>query len=297
MVTTPRKVVSGIWIALLVAFVAYLLWFGAAESWSGWEALWLPLTLPLYLATHWVTRKWAAYRGLLVAIGLPLVLSLAFVTLSSAELIAEDVAGRWGSVAGIGLPFIVTYVQVRFIRRRLGEAAETTGLFEWRAVGGAGAALLVLLLGIGYWTQGVTARPSMEPEAIPMMAGCYDLNVLWFPDVFVEDSHLSLSRDLRIKLDTIPGTDRFETRGLVVRRIDGSDWGPTYPGGSSRWMAYWLPHRRDRLTVIWTTGYHGMQMRLRTTSSGLRGTALESTDLAHPLMGRARIRATRIDCA
>ena len=296
MVVTPRKVVSGIWIALLAAFVAYLWWFGAAGPWSGWEALWFPLTLPLFIATHWVTRKRSAYRGLLVLIGLPVVVALGLGALLWVGHITGEVAGRWSSVAGIGLPFIVTYVQVRFIRGRLGEAGEATGRFEWRSVGRAGAALLVLLLGIGYWTQGLSGRPTMEPEAIPTMAGCYDINVGWFPDTRVDGALVRLSRDLRIKLDTIRGTDRFETFGLLVRQVDGSDWGPPYPGASSPWMAYWVPQRENRLTVIWTTGLHGLRMHLRATSGGLRGTGRPFTDVAFPLAGRARIRATRIDC-
>lgn len=286
MVTKPRKVVSGIWIVLLVAFAAYLWWFGADVAWSGWEALWVPLSLPLYIATHWVTRKWSAYWGLLVAIGLVVVASLAF----------AQIGERGFFILSIGLPFIVTYLQVRVVRRQVPEAAETAGRFEWRALARDGAALLVLLLGIGYWTQGMSGRLPLEPEAIPTMAGCYDFKMLWLP-ASAETPMAALLRDSRLKLDTIPGTDRFETRGLLVRQFDGSDWGAVVPGSTSRWMAYWVPHRQNRLTIIWTTGFHGVRMRLRGTSGGLRGTAVERTDVSGPTgRARARIRATRIDC-
>jgi hypothetical protein len=57
-----------------------------------------------------------------------------------------------------------------------------------------------------------------------------------------------------------------------------------------------VPQRQNRLTVIWTTGFHGLRMNLRATSGGLRGTGVAFTDVALPLAGRARIRARRIDC-
>jgi hypothetical protein len=142
-------------------------------------------------------------------------------------------------------------------------------------------------------TQQSAAEPKdddtpVSPEAIQ---GCYELTMSrWVPDMKWGDDEAFITPPRRIQLFAERGTEGFETNGYLVRPAPGTK--PSIHRGS-----YWIPKGSKKLQIVWSTGFSGLVMELKTSDAEvLRGKATTSWDFNRTKQ-TAEVTARRIPCA
>jgi hypothetical protein len=127
----------------------------------------------------------------------------------------------------------------------------------------------------------------VNPE---ILQGCYDLTMSrWFPDMKLGDDEALVTPPARIQLLAQKGTEGSETEGYLVRPAPGAK--PSVHSDS-----YWVPKGRKSIKIIWTTGYSGLTMDLKTSDAEvLRGKASTFWDFNRRKQ-TAEVLARRVDC-
>lgn len=98
----------------------------------------------------------------------------------------------------------------------------------------------------------------IRPEAVQ---GCYDLTLSpWFPEMKLGDDEEFITPPTRIQLFAEKGTEGWESEGYIVRAAPGIK--PSIHRG-----AYWLPKGSKSLKIVFTTGFSGLAMDLKTADA------------------------------
>jgi len=127
----------------------------------------------------------------------------------------------------------------------------------------------------------------LNPE---ILQGCYALTMSpWFPEMKLGDDEALVTPPARIQLLAQKGTEGSETGGYLVRPAPGVK--PSVHSDS-----YWVPKGRKSIKIIWTTGYSGLTMDLKTSDDEvLRGKASTFWDFNRRKQ-TAEVVAHRVDC-
>jgi hypothetical protein len=127
----------------------------------------------------------------------------------------------------------------------------------------------------------------VKPEAIQ---GCYDLTLSpWSPDMKLGEDSEFITPPSRVQLFAKHGTEGWESEGYIVRPAPGIK--PSIHRG-----AYWLPKGPKSIEIVWTTGYSGLIMGLKTSDAEvLRGKASTFWDFSRKRQ-TADVVAHRVDC-
>jgi hypothetical protein len=127
----------------------------------------------------------------------------------------------------------------------------------------------------------------VKPETIQ---GCYDLTLSpWRPDMKLGEDEEFITPPPRIQLFAKRGTEGWETKGYVVRPAPGIK--PSIHRG-----AYWLPKGPKSIEIVWTTGFSGLSMELKTSDAEvLRGKASTFWDFGRRKQ-TADVVAHRVEC-
>lgn len=127
----------------------------------------------------------------------------------------------------------------------------------------------------------------LKPEAIQ---GCYELTLSpWFPDLKLGEDEEFITPPHRIQLFATKGTERWEADGYIVRPAPGIK-------ASIHRGAYWLPKGPKTLEIVWTTGFSGLTMQLKTSDAEvLRGKAATFWNFSRKKQ-TAEVVARRVDC-
>lgn len=142
--------------------------------------------------------------------------------------------------------------------------------------------------------QDTTAPPNpkqhealVSPEAVQ---GCYELALSpWFPEMKLGEDEEFITPPPRIQLFAEKGTEGWEGNGYIVRPAPGVK--PSIHRG-----AYWLPKGRKSLEIVFTTGFSGLMMGLKTADAEtLRGRATTFWDFDRKKQ-TAEVTARRVPC-
>ena len=127
----------------------------------------------------------------------------------------------------------------------------------------------------------------IKPEAIQ---GCYDLTLSpWIPDMKLGEDEVFVTPPTRIQLFATKGTEGWEKEGYIVRPAPGVK--PSIHRG-----AYWLPKGAKSIQIVWTTGFSGLEMHLKTSDAEvLRGKAVTFWDFGRKKQ-TAEVIARRVEC-
>jgi hypothetical protein len=130
-------------------------------------------------------------------------------------------------------------------------------------------------------------QDAVKPEAIQ---GCYDLTLSpWFPDLRLGEDEEFITPPARIQLFATKGIEGWESHGYIVRPAPGIK--PSIHRG-----AYWLPKGSKAIEIVWTTGFSGLVMALKTSDAEvLRGKAQTFWDFSRKKQ-TADVVARRVDC-
>lgn len=278
-------VLVGMALVLLAAFGTFLWWFGPWEAQLGF-GLWAFASGPLLILAYRKTRvRWLLYLG---------------TGLIPGGLVVGVTSGSvwyWGSWQGTlavslcaGLPVALT---IGWLQRFLGRSSvETQSAWTITNVGPLLAAV-VTMVPVFAWARAEREQPVSNPAYTSEFAGCYELEFgAWIPSGMMGHSVHGIV-PARIQLDTMRGdTARSETMYHTFERsnllIRPGWWG----------SAYWEPISRERVRLMWNTGFHGVGLELRRHGQELRGHATGHTDVSGPWPNpRAPVRARPIDCA
>lgn len=91
--------------------------------------------------------------------------------------------------------------------------------------------------------------------------GCYDLALSpWRPDMKLGEDEEFITPAPRVQLFAKRGTEGWESKGYVVRPAPGIK--PSIHRG-----AYWLPTGPKSIEIVWTTGFSGLSMELKTSDA------------------------------
>jgi hypothetical protein len=128
----------------------------------------------------------------------------------------------------------------------------------------------------------------VKPETIQ---GCYDLTLSpWSPDMKLGEDSEFITPPPRVQLFDKRGTAGFESAGYIVRPAPGIK--PSIHRG-----AYWLPKGPRTIEIVWTTGFSGLSMELKTADAEiLRGKASTFWDFDRKKQ-TANVVAHRVDCS
>jgi hypothetical protein len=262
---------------LLGAFAVFLWWFGPWHAQLGF-GLWALASAPLLIAAYSRRRiRWLLYLGTgLIPAGLVVGIT------SGAIWMWGNWQGMLVTAVSVSLPLALT---IGWIHRFLGPPAGPNA--------GPLLAAVVTMIPVFAWARAETQELVSNPAYTSEFAGCYELELgAWIPSAMMGHSVYGIL-PARIQLDTVRGDAArretmyatFERSELLIR-----------PGW--RGSAYWEPISRERVRLIWNTGFHGVGMDLRRHGQELRGRATGHTDVSgwwpEP---RARVRARLIDCS
>lgn len=127
----------------------------------------------------------------------------------------------------------------------------------------------------------------LNPEAVQ---GCYELTLSpWFPDLKLGEDEEFITPPRRIQLFARKGAEGSEAEGYIVRPAPGTK-------ASIHRGAYWLPRGPKTLEIVWTTGFSGLTMQLKTSDAEvLRGKAATFWDFSRKKQ-TADVVAQRVDC-
>ena len=126
---------------------------------------------------------------------------------------------------------------------------------------------------------------STTPQSV---AGCYALSIgKWSPPVALGEDSKDVAPPAVVRLLTTRGSGGIESMGMAVRPARGS-------APSIHRASYWL-FEKDRVVVVWTTGFSGLRMTLHPSPTGLQGEAESFWDFDRPTQ-RAHVDATRVGC-
>lgn len=167
-----------------------------------------------------------------------------------------------------------------------------------RVVGGILCICFASCVSVPVISNAASQQPSASPDAKQdsqfvnpeTLRGCYDLTLSpWFPDMKLGDDEALVTPPARIQLLAQKGTEGSETEGYLVRPAPGVK--PSVHSGS-----YWVPKGRKSIKIIWTTGYSGLTMDLKTSDDEvLRGKATTFWDFNRRKQ-TAEVVARRVDC-
>lgn len=153
--------------------------------------------------------------------------------------------------------------------------------------------LLAALLG-GTLTLAQQKAPSSKPSA-ESLAGCYNLKLSeWTPHMNLgtpEDGDIVfITPPKDIYLSKEHGKDGFEKRGYLIRPVTGTK------ASIHRW-SYWAMEEDGAVSLVWTTGFSGLTMKLtpEQKTRDLKGTARTFWDFGRPEQ-TAEVNAVRIEC-
>jgi hypothetical protein len=284
--TVGHWVLVALALLLLAAFGTFLWWFGPWHGLLGF-GLWALASGPLLIAAYSRTRiRWLLYVGTGL---IPAGLIIAFMSES---------IGMWGTWQGLlamslsaSLPLALT---LAWLRRFLGRSPHETQNRWTMTNAGPLLAAVVTIVPAFAWARAEMQELVSDPAHTSAFAGCYELEFgRWIPSAMMGHSVHGIV-PARVQLDTVRGDpvrretmyDTFERSELLIRP---GWWG----------SAYWEPISRERVRLIWNTGFHGVGLDLRRHGLELRGKATGHTDvsgLPWPET-RARVRARPIDCS
>ena len=146
------------------------------------------------------------------------------------------------------------------------------------------AVLLTLARSCGTSTGSQNPAVPLTPESVQ---GCYELSIAkWSPDLG-EDSVFA-TPPKRIILLGEKGSNHFESNGYLLRPAPGEE-------PSIHRSAYWRLEGTDKLILVWTTGFSGVEVKLHRQGDALVGKAEPFWDF--PRRGRkSKAVAQRIEC-
>jgi hypothetical protein len=128
-----------------------------------------------------------------------------------------------------------------------------------------------------------------EPGSPDALVGCYAVVVgAWQPPVELGRSAISLVPPAHIKLTRVRGTRGWANRHFIVVPILGAT--------SQHQGIYWDVTPEHEVRVVFTNGFSGLTMSLRSTSAGLSGSATSFWDSGRPSQS-ASVTAKRVACA
>src|SRR5215470_3609116 len=144
--------------------------------------------------------------------------------------------------------------------------------------------VFVLARSCGTSTDSRTPAVPLTPESVQ---GCYELSLAkWSPDLG-EDSVFA-TPPKRINLLGEKGSNYFESKGYLLRPAPGEQ-------PSIHRSAYWRLEGTDKLILVWTTGFSGVEVDLHRQGDTLVGVAEPFWDF--PRRGRkSKAVAQRIPC-
>jgi hypothetical protein len=130
-------------------------------------------------------------------------------------------------------------------------------------------------------------QPAAPPTAVPR---CYELRLgAWSPAISLGADTSFVRPPPRVELDTVRGPEALGRNGYAVRPAPGT-------ARSIHRFAYWIPEDSGHIRLVWTTGFSGLQMRLRSDGDTLRGVAATFWDFDRPRQ-TASVVGNRISCA
>lgn len=124
---------------------------------------------------------------------------------------------------------------------------------------------------------------------VDVIKGCYNLTLSpWQPNLNLGEDAVFISPPRRVQLLAEHGTRLWETAGFIVRPAPGIQ--PSIHSSS-----YWVTTGRRSIKIVWTTGFSGLQMKLRLDPRGLRGEARSFWDFPRTSQ-TSDVVADRVDC-
>jgi len=277
---------AGLALLLLAVFGTFLWWFGPWQAQLGF-GIWALFSAPLLVAGYRRTRiRWLLY------LGTGLVPAALAVGLTSDSFWMWD---RWQGMLVMAvcasLPLALT---IAWLHRLFAQPVADQPR-RWTIANAAGLlAAVVMVVPTFEWARRESEPLAANPAYTSEFAGCYSLEFgPWIPSEMLGHGVHGIVPD-RIRLDTVRGdtaTRSVRDGGLFEfsqHLIRPGWWG----------SAYWEPITRDRVQLIWNTGFNGVGLDLRRHGGELRGKATGHTDVGGPWPEpRARVRARPIDCA
>ena len=145
---------------------------------------------------------------------------------------------------------------------------------------------LPLLRGCGSEDTHQTPAIQLKPEDVH---GCYEIALSeWKPDLRLGEDAKFITPPSRISLSMERGSRGFEAEGYLLRPA---------PGGqpSIHRSSFWKIDGTDTITLVWTTGFSGLEMKLHLEGDTLKGQAGTFWDFPRTRQ-KAEVVARRIGC-